>query len=298
MLPINLAFVYPAWHINTANILWWLPLIAAIALTAILFWQRNSRWARPLFFAWIFFCVALLPVMGFIDTTYMRNSLVADHYQHIALLAVVTLVAAAVATAWKSFRGAPRNAVLAIATIAVALLIYSSYRQSSLYASPLALYNDTLEKNPACLIAHDNIAIALAASGKTDEAIQHSQAAIRINPYDSKALNNLGLIYTNQNRLSEAREQLEAAIHTNPADAVAQCNLGNVYVKLGQLPDAIRQYRESVRLRPTTSRPGTIWQPRMPIPVAAPMQFQPAKQPLHWQIPSAAPLWPAASKSE
>ena len=36
LLPINLAFVYPQWHINSGNPLWWLPLIGAVAVTAVL----------------------------------------------------------------------------------------------------------------------------------------------------------------------------------------------------------------------------------------------------------------------
>ena len=36
-----------------------------------------------------FFCVALLPVMGFCDVGFMKYSLVADRYLHLALLAVL-----------------------------------------------------------------------------------------------------------------------------------------------------------------------------------------------------------------
>ncbi len=94
LLPIHLAFVYPLWNIQPADTLWWLPLIAALAVSAILFWKRNSEWGRALLFAWAFYVVALLPVLGFTDPGYARYSLVADHYQHIALIAVVTLIAA------------------------------------------------------------------------------------------------------------------------------------------------------------------------------------------------------------
>ncbi len=83
LLPIDLAFIYPQWHIEAGNPLWWLPLLAALAVTAVL-WRYRKGWSRPLLFAWGFFCVALLPVMGFTDVGFMKYSLVADHYQHIA----------------------------------------------------------------------------------------------------------------------------------------------------------------------------------------------------------------------
>ncbi len=41
--PIDLAFVYPQWHIQTDKLLWWLPLLAALAVTAVLWRQRSNR---------------------------------------------------------------------------------------------------------------------------------------------------------------------------------------------------------------------------------------------------------------
>ena len=66
LLPFDLAFIYPQWHIQAGNLLWWLPLLAALVVTAVLWWYRKG-WSRPLLFAWGFFCVALVPVMGFTD---------------------------------------------------------------------------------------------------------------------------------------------------------------------------------------------------------------------------------------
>ena len=82
LLPFDLAFIYPQWHIKAGNRLWWLPLLAALAVTAVL-WLYRESWSRPLLFAWGFFCVSLVPVMGFTDVGFMKYSLVADHYQHI-----------------------------------------------------------------------------------------------------------------------------------------------------------------------------------------------------------------------
>ena len=57
-LPLNLVFIYPQWNIQTGNLLWWAPLVAAVAVTALL-WLYRETWSRPLLFAWGFFCVAL-----------------------------------------------------------------------------------------------------------------------------------------------------------------------------------------------------------------------------------------------
>ncbi len=122
-LPIHLAFIYPQWQIHAGNWIWSLPVAAATAVTAILLWQRNNRWGRPLFFAWIFFCVALVPVMGFTNVGFMKYSLVADHYQHIAIIAVVALVAAA----WSYWNSHARKSLRPITLlIACALVMRAS----------------------------------------------------------------------------------------------------------------------------------------------------------------------------
>ncbi len=41
------------------------------------------------------FLLGVVPVMGFVDVIFMKYSLVADHYQYVALVGVVVLAAAA-----------------------------------------------------------------------------------------------------------------------------------------------------------------------------------------------------------
>src|SRR5262249_18935532 len=94
LVPINLSFVYPQWEIRANEVRWWLPLAASVAVTGLLLANRHSRWGRPLLFAWLFYCIALLPVCGLVDVYFMKYSLVADHYQHIAMIGLVALVAA------------------------------------------------------------------------------------------------------------------------------------------------------------------------------------------------------------
>ncbi len=122
LVPIDLVFIYPQWQILESKILWWLPALAGLAVTAVLWWRRNlppAGWMRPLLFAWIFFCVALLPVLGFADVGFMKFSLVADHYQHLALIGVTAVVAAAWSVWHFKARGLPRVAINGAAIVAL-----------------------------------------------------------------------------------------------------------------------------------------------------------------------------------
>ncbi len=118
LLPLNLLFIYPQWHIEPGNPLWWLPLSAVLLVTAIL-WQYRKTWSRPALIAWVFFCVALAPAMGFTDVFFMRYSLVADHYQHIALIPVIALLAAGFSLWRRSLQGRAHR----MATEAAALVL-------------------------------------------------------------------------------------------------------------------------------------------------------------------------------
>ncbi len=54
LLPLNLVFVYPQWHIQAGNLFWWLPLMAALVVTAAA-WRYRESWSRPFFLPGVFF---------------------------------------------------------------------------------------------------------------------------------------------------------------------------------------------------------------------------------------------------
>ncbi len=75
-LPFHLSFVYPQWQIDPGNFRCGC-LAGGAATTAGLIAKRGVPWVRATLFAWMFFCIALLPVMGFADVYFMKYSLVA-----------------------------------------------------------------------------------------------------------------------------------------------------------------------------------------------------------------------------
>ena len=70
--------IYPRWYVAGSRLLAFLPLLLLVAGMALL-WTRRKSWGRAPFFAAAYFLITLLPVMGFLDMSFMRLSLVADH---------------------------------------------------------------------------------------------------------------------------------------------------------------------------------------------------------------------------
>ncbi len=249
LLPLNLAFVYPQWHIQAGNPLWWLPLIVAVFVTAVL-WRYREGWSRALLFAWGFFCVALAPVMGFTDVYFMKYTLVADHYQHIALVGVIALAAAGWSVWHKQAQGPMRRAVYVVAVVVVSTLTLLTYQQSGLYRGEITLYQATLENSPDCWMVHNNLGVILLHADRPQEASEHFQQVLRLKSDDPDAHVNLGICLTKVGRLPEASGHFEQALLLKPDLAEAHNNLGIVLAKTGRLPEARGHFEQALRIKP------------------------------------------------
>jgi protein O-mannosyl-transferase len=249
LLPINLAFIYPPWHIDTGNPLWWLPLLAALIVTAMLWWYRKG-WSRPLLFAWGFFCVSLVPVLGFADVGFMKYSLVADHYQHIAIIGVIALAAAGWSLWHKRARNTAHWVATAVAVVAIGTLTFMTWQQSMLYRDKITLYQDTLEKNPGCWLAHNCLGYVLDRKGRLQDAIEHYRQALRLNPDYIEANNNLGNAFVQTGRLQEAIQHFELTLKLKPDFADTHNNLGVALVNADRLQEAIEHFEQALRLKP------------------------------------------------
>jgi tetratricopeptide (TPR) repeat protein len=249
IFPIDLAFVYLQWHIEVGNLLWWLPLISALALTAAL-WLYRKSWSRELLFAWGFFCVALVPVMGFTDVAFMQYSLVADRYQHIAIIGVVALASALWSPWFWRVRGGMRSAAIAVAVAGVCALMFLTLRQSALYRDAMTLYQATLEKNPDCDMAQYNYANALSKTNRLEEALDHYKQALKLKPDFIMVYYNLGNTLLQMGRPQEAVEHFQEFLRRKPRQAEVHGGLGSALARLGRTKEAMEEYEEALRLKP------------------------------------------------
>ncbi len=251
VLPVNLMFIYPQWSIRAADVRWWLPLTAAIGVTMFLWRQRRRAWIRALLCAWIFVLLALVPVLGFKDVYFMRYSLVADHYQYIAVLAVAAVAAAGLdrITSVRPLASAATGAAV------VVVLGTITWGQSHLYASAETLYARTVEVNPRAWLARNNLALLYldASSPDLQKAFVHLNAAMATNPAEPEVQNNVGTAFFQMDRFAEAAVHHREAARLNPAYAVAYANLGHDLERLGQFAQAAEAYRHALHLDPDMS---------------------------------------------
>jgi protein O-mannosyl-transferase len=271
LVPSRLMFVYPQWTVRGDDVRWWLPLIAACATTAILVAQRHRPAARALLFAWLFFCLALLPVMGLTDVYYMRYSLVADHYEYIAIVGVAACVAAGAARLVMFARtplgdGASRLAVLGhslanrlgfglawpVRVWCGVLLVglgTAAHLESRQYSDAETLYRATLAKNPSSWLMHNLLGVRLV-DKSIDEAVAHFREAVRLNPDLLEAHNNLCQAAQTLGHPDEAMSECSAALRLNPNTPTAHNGLGLALISKGRKDEARAEFESALRLNP------------------------------------------------
>ncbi len=201
----------------------------------------------------MFFCVSVGPTLGFFNLYTFRYTFVADHYQYVACIGLLTLAATGLA------RFADRHAVgrglrAGAAVALLASLTVITWQQSHQYVDSDTLYAATLERNPASLLSHVNLGNDLQRHDRVEEAIARYRAAIGIEPRSFEAHQNLALALQRLGRhdagLSEARE----ALRLRPDAAEAHFILGLCLRGLHRVDEAIVEFREAIRLRPDYAR--------------------------------------------
>jgi tetratricopeptide (TPR) repeat protein len=233
--PANLMFTYPRWAIDAHQ--WWQWLYpAAVVAAGLLLWAMKRRGALA---AFLIFVGTLFPALGFFNVYPFRFSFVADHFQYLACFAVI-MPACTLLARWEASAVIPL--VLAVLT----------FQQARIYKNAETLYRETLARNPASWMAEHNLCtLLLADPRRTGEAIDHCQAAVRIQPDHAEAHNNLGVLLTRlPGRMADAEAQFEAALRAKPSFAQAHLNLGNALVFLGRPAEGLTEYQAALRMQP------------------------------------------------
>ncbi len=245
--PVNLIFIYPRWHISQT--IWWQYLfpLAALAVVALL-WRMRKRSRAPLA-AFLYFAGTLFPALGFVNVYPFRYSFVADHFQYLASIGPIALVAAGLTLGLERWRVAYR--VLGASLILVMAVL--TWRQCRMYDGLKTLWETTLQRNSECWMALSNLSVITLAEGQTDESLAQARQALALKPDYREAYVNLGNALSMKGDLVAAIDAYQRALKIDPAFALAWNNLGMVLLKAGRLDEAIVNFQKALELKPLLS---------------------------------------------
>jgi tetratricopeptide (TPR) repeat protein len=251
--PSQLVFIYPRWQIDSAAAWQYLyPLAVVIVFLVAIALRRRIGWA-PLV-ALGYYVVTLGPALGFFTLAYHRFSYVQDHFQYLASMGPIALGMAGLSSvvAWLGRRLDWRRplALYSVAALLLAALTVRSTIQCRPFHDYEALFRHTLARNPTAALAHHNLAVLLARTGRMDEATVHYHEAIRLAPSEPQAYDNLGRLLLSTGRFAEAADALASAARLVPGSAKTRYRLGLALVQSGRRAEAIASWREALTLRP------------------------------------------------
>ena len=253
--PHPLIFIYPRWQLQASQFTAYLPLLLAL-MGLIALWFLPGKAGRAVFFAGAYYVMSLFPVLGCFSIYFFRYSFVSDHFQYLASMGPLALVAAAGSEGFNRLgvaeslgRGLAFLRV-GLCTVVLLLLGILTWQQTAVYHDLITLYTTTLAQNSGCWMAHYNLGIALRDRGETDQAITHYRQAIVLRPGYAEAHYNLGRLLAEKGEFNGAVDHYEVALAINPDDPEAHNNLGATFVQQGRIDDAIGHYQKALAIQP------------------------------------------------
>lgn len=263
--PAGLAVIYPHWEVRVADPLAWGYVAAAVTAGAA-FWFLRHRIGRGPLAGALFFAVTLAPVLGLVDFGYMQFSFVADRYQYLAGIGVITVIvgsAAAcflrlVAPSYSPVEGfhsdrlptAAKWGMVGVVSVFLIVLGALTWRQADIYRDNVTFYTHILAHNPTARSAQYNLGNALITAQRPEEALAAFRIATAQQPDSVDAHSNTGRALMDLGRLDEAADRLRHALEMDPRHKVSLQNLALVRVRQHHPEEALDIYRRLLEIDP------------------------------------------------
>ena len=238
--PIRLALVYP--HPEYRLSLWGVALAIAFLTGATAVVVAFRRKHPYLITGWLWYVGMLVPVIGIVQVGAQAR---ADRYTYlpqIGLYLIATWSIADLSVAWRY-----RRQILGVAAaIVIAGLAWLAWIQNRYWRDSEALWTRTLAVTSHNDVAHASFADFLLRRDRIDEAISHSEEALRIHSRNGSAHNTLAFGLFRKGRVDEAVAHWKESLEIRPDDVNAQAYLAWV---LATSPDAsLRDGAKAVEL--------------------------------------------------
>jgi tetratricopeptide (TPR) repeat protein len=230
----------PIWQVLGATLL-----ILVISVAVIVMVRRLPY----LFVGWLWYTIAILPVIGIIQVSLTAPCSMADRYHYLPSIGIAIMLAWGIPLSIKR-EGVRKKILLPVSITALSIMAVFTWQQCGYWKNSMELSKHALQVTKDNFVAHNFFAVALAEKGRIEEAIEHYNKSIRLAPDYAYAYYNRGDAFIMLGQYQMAIEDFNKAIHLKPDNAAAYNNRGTIYIKFGQYQIAIEDFNKAIRLKP------------------------------------------------
>jgi tetratricopeptide (TPR) repeat protein len=242
--PSGLAVFYPhpAGNFSHMKAVVSVVLLGLVTFLFIYFGRRR----KYLVVGWLWYVGTLVPVIGLVQVGAQAR---ADRYMYIPVIGLLVILAWGVKDLVSKWRHLRIAAALAAAVVLPAAAVCTRL-QLSHWKDSAALFKHALDVTTDNFVMENNYANLLSDTGRTEQAIEHYQKALKLRPWSAEVYTNLGNALMDLDRLEDAIEHYKKAVTLAPDLAAAHHNLARALARNRANAEAIVEYREAVRLKP------------------------------------------------
>ena len=224
-------------------------LLALVTTAAI----RLARRAPYFAVGWFWYLGTLIPVIQLVQT---GSIAMADRYAYVPLIGIFIIIAWGLPELLAKWR--LRSRILTIAAgIWISTLMLMTWNQVSHWKNSITIFSHAIEvtdiEYPDFLLAHNNLANALLAEGRTGKAISHYKMAINLMPDYAVNHSHLANALFAEQKTEEAISHYKTAVKLLPDYATAHYNLGFALMKGKKTGEAIFHFKMAIQLKPNNT---------------------------------------------
>jgi choline-sulfatase len=116
------------------------------------------------------------------------------------------------------------------------------------------LFKEMIDEDVNDLVAHYDLAVCFAGTGRIYDALIELKNALSIDPHNRMAGELMGSIWVDAGQYERARAEFKYLLSFAPQDYTAEYGLGVVADREGRANDAIRHFDTALRLQPRSAR--------------------------------------------
>jgi protein O-mannosyl-transferase len=217
--------------------------ILVTGLTILFAWLGRRH--RYLITGWLWFVIALIPVIGLVQA---GSQAMADRYTYIPYIGLFVMFAWA-AGEFLSRWPQTKFAIGVLAAIVLMAQTVIARQQASYWHDSVKLFSHAIDVTHNNYIAHNHRGVAYNNQGEWALAKQDFIDATRINPTYAEAFNNLGVTYSRLGQWDDAIGSFQRAIKAQADYAEGYNNMGITYGKVGRWELAAQAFKQACAVK-------------------------------------------------